>query len=52
MDLQAAVLRTSLVERDARDAVLATEILDLHAGLGPLENGDNLFFGESCLFMD
>ena len=47
---QAAVFALPVVVGRHRNAVLAADVGHLQAGIGFLEDGDNLGFGESALF--
>jgi hypothetical protein len=48
-DLHAAELGAPLVKRRIAEAAIAAQLLDRHAGLGLLEEADDLFLGESAL---
>src|SRR5699024_4328959 len=48
-DFQAAILLAPGVEGCVRDVVLPAELFDRKASLGFLQNGNDLFFGESLL---
>jgi hypothetical protein len=49
IDLHAAELGALLVKRRVAETAVAAQLLDRHAGLGLLEEADDLFLGESAL---